>query len=312
MPRLIYLDQNKWIEFAQAIRDGNKHLLQVLEILRETKRLDLNRFPLSLAHFMETNKRQDIDSRGDLGRLMWELSDGWALAGPGAIRQREIDRALSLVLHRTFNERPFELLGRGVLHASDHLKEGVKLDPERVLPEEVRLALEKAANKLFDKTLLTGSTPWGERPNRPDFTSQETQFSQGLIEARERLADADPDLQRRALYAQALFDILPEVKAALEFHGISEGDFFQLGSEGLTKFIESMPTVKIDIHLRLQWVRNRQLRTKPTDLNDWGYVAPAAAYCDVVVTEKQLADLLNRRLQKRAIVITDLRELIRL
>jgi len=235
MPRLIYLDQNKRIEFVQAIRDGNKHLLQVLEILRETKRLDLNHPCHSRTSWKLTNGETPMVAEASR-RLMWDLSDGWALAGPGAILQFEIDRALSLVLQRRLNERPFELLGRGVLHASDHLKEGVKLDPERALPEGLRLSLEKAADALFNKSLLTGITPWGQRPDRPDFTHHKRRFSEGLIEARERLADAGPELQRRALNAQALFDIIRPIKEALTFHGIAEGDFFKLGAEGLTTY----------------------------------------------------------------------------
>jgi hypothetical protein len=65
------------------------------------------------------------------------------------------------------------------------------------------------------------------------------------------------------------------------------------------------------MHLRLQWVRNQQLKTRLSDLNDFGYVGIAAAYCDVVVTENQLADLLNRDKNKKATVICDLMELAR-
>jgi hypothetical protein len=309
-PRLIYLDQNKWIELARAVNGkADSRLLQVLEILRESKRLGLNRFPLSLAHFIETNKRQDADSRSRLGSLMWELSDNWTLAGPSAILQWELDRALSLALKRRINVRPFSLLGKGVVHASDHLEAGVKLDPEHVLPENIRLSFEKIADALLNKSLLTGITPCGEPPPRPDLTGPARRFSEGLIKARERLANAGPDLQRRAAYAQALVDIIHDIKRALVFHGIDEGELFQLGMEGLTKFVDAMPSIRIETHLRLQWIRNRQLRTKLTDLNDWGYVAPAAAYCDVVVTEKQLANLLNRGLQKKATVITKLADL---
>jgi hypothetical protein len=309
-PRLIYLDQNKWIELARASNGkADARLLQILEILRESKRLGLNLFPLSLAHFIETNKRQDLDSRSRLGSLMWELSDNWTLAGPKAILQWELDRALSLFLKRRLNERPFLLLGKGMVQASDHLEAGVRLDPAHVLPENVRLSLEKIADGLVSKSLLTGRTPWGERPPRPDLTGPATRFCEGLIEARERLANADPDLQRRTGYAQAWYDNRDEIRRALSFHGIDENELLQRGSQGLTEFLDSIPSIRIDMHLRLHWIRNRQLRTKLTDLNDWGYVAVAAAHCDVVVTEKQLADLLNRGLQKKATVITKLAEL---
>jgi hypothetical protein len=119
-------------------------------------------------------------------------------------------------------------------------------------------------------------------------------------------------LQRRATLAIALVSILKELNAALEFHRITKAECSQLASqEALTAFIDAMPSVRIHAHLHLQWIRNQQLPTRPSDLNDWGYVAPAAAYCDVVVTEKQLASLLNRYPTKKATVISELADLVR-
>jgi hypothetical protein len=66
--RLIYLDQNKWIELARATAGkATPQLIQILDLLRESKRQGLNLFPLSLAHFIETNKRRDLKSRSRLG-----------------------------------------------------------------------------------------------------------------------------------------------------------------------------------------------------------------------------------------------------
>ena len=76
--------------------------------------------------------------------------------------------------------------------------------------------------------------------------------------------------------------------------------------------LEEMPTCRVDVHLHRQWAKNKTLRAGPGHLNDWGYVGEAAMYCDVVVTEKFLADMLTRdRFQTRARVITDLADLPR-
>jgi len=308
--RIIYLDQNKWIELAGATTGkANPQLIQVLDILRESKRLGLNVFPLSLAHFIETNKRRDLESRSRLGSLMWELSDNWTLAGPAAIQRRELDHALAITLNRRLNERPFSLLGKGVCHASDHLP-AIRLDSDRVLPDKVRTAAEELADRMLTKSVLTGFSPWGE-PAKPDLSAPANKFSDGLLQQRARLLSADPDLQKRAGYAQVLIDMLEDIHRALEFHGIPEAELFGLGAEGLTRFVDAMPSIRLDMHLRLQWVRNQQLKTRPSDLNDFGYVGAAAAYCDVVVTENQLADLLNRDKNKKANVISNLMDLPR-
>lgn len=308
--RIIYLDQNKWIELARALTGkATPQLIQVLDILRESKRLGLNVFPLSLAPFIETNKRRDLKSRSRLGSLMWELSDNWTLASPAAIQRWELDRALSITLNRRLNERPFFLLGTGLTHASDHLP-AIRLDPNRLLPERLRSSAEELADRLLTKSVLTGLSPWGEPP-KPDLSGPAKKFSDGLLQARARLLSADPDLQKRAGYAQVLVDMLEDIHRALAFHGIAEAEFFGLGAERLTGFVDAMPSTRIDMHLRLQWVRNQQLKTRLSDLNDFEYVGTAAAYCDVVVTENQLADLLNRDKNKKAIVISDLMELAR-
>jgi len=308
--RIIYLDRNKWIELARAVSGkSSPQLLQVLAILRESKRLGLSVFPLSLAHFIETNKRRDLKSRTHLGSLMWELSDNWTLAFPLAIQRWELDRALSMTLNRRLTERPFSLLGKGLAHASGDLSV-IQVDPERRLPQGLRTSIEKVANRLVTKSMLTGLSPWGEPP-KPDMSGAAKNFSDGLLQARARLLNDDPDLQKRAGYAQALVDMLEDIRRALAFHGISEAEFFAIGATKLSNFVDAMPSVRIEMHLRLQWIRNQQLKARLSDLNDFGYVGTAAAHCDVVVTEKQLADLLNRDKKKKATVISDLMDLPR-
>jgi hypothetical protein len=311
-PRIIYLDQNKWIELARAAtgKATPELLNQVLDILRESKRLGLNIFPLSLGHFIETNKRRDLESRSRLGSLMWELSDNWTLAAPTAIQRWELDRALSIALNRRLNERPFALLGQGVAHASDHLDGRIRLDPNRLLPDDVRAAFEKQADRMLTESVLTGVSPFGE-PAKPDLSGPAKKFSDGLLQARARLLNANPDLQKRAGYAQVIVDMLEDIQRPLKFHCIPLAEFFDLGAEGFTRFVEAMPSIRLDMHLRQQWIRNTELKTRHSDLNDFGYVGTAAAYCDVVVTENQLADLLNRDKKKKAIVISNILDLPR-
>lgn len=94
-PRVIYLDQNKWIELAQAAHGkGSARLLPVLEFIRQIKASGLAVFPLSLAHHMETSKRFDAGQQERLGRLMWEISEGSTFASPASILHSEIDAAI--------------------------------------------------------------------------------------------------------------------------------------------------------------------------------------------------------------------------
>jgi hypothetical protein len=182
------------------------------------------------------------------------------------------------------------------------------LDPDRLLPDTLRAAFEKQADRIFTESVLTGVSPFGE-PAKPDLSGPAKKFSDGLLQARSRLLNANPELQKRAGYAQVIVDMLEDIQRALTRYDIPEAEFFGLGAEGLTRFVDAMPSIRLDMHLRQQWVRNQQLKARPSDLNDFGYVGTAAAYCDVVVTENQLADLLSRDKKKKATVISNLMDL---
>jgi len=111
------------------------------------------------------------------------------------------------------------------------------------------------------------------------------------------------------LCCRCLGDIWEVLEERLSFHGISMHEFMAL-QERLYEFVQLVPSRRIDMHMMRQYGKNPQLPRKQSDLNDFGYLGYAAAYCDVVVAEKQFADLVNRgTLEKKAIVISKLRDL---
>lgn len=67
-----------------------------------------------------------------------------------------------------------------------------------------------------------------------------------------------------------------------------------LGEAGLKNLINDMPTRRVDLHLHKQVLRNSKYAPKLTDLEDWTALVVASCYCDVVVCEKHMADMLSR------------------
>lgn len=95
-------------------------------------------------------------------------------------------------------------------------------------------------------------------------------------------------------------------------HQIPLDVFDKMGPQGITAFLDDMPSIRVNVHLRQHWVANPELKAKKNDHNDWFYLGAAAAHCDVVVAEKHFAHVVNMgKLRKRATVITDLRDLPR-
>jgi len=75
----------------------------------------------------------------------------------------------------------------------------------------------------------------------------------------------------------------------------------------LKTVINDMPTRYLDLHLHRQVLRNPNYASKITDLEDWSGVGVASCYCDVVVCEKHMADMLKRdRFVTKARIETDL------
>jgi hypothetical protein len=312
--RIVYLDQNKWIELAQAVHGkGNAHLLPILEFVRQIKASGLAVFPLSLAHHIETSKRLDAGQQERLGRLMWEISDGRTFAAPDVILRSEIDSALVRTFQRTLRVRPLVLVGRGLSHAAGKRDFGFKMqDPDSVMPQDMRTEFEQFANRVLDYGVLTGTTPWGPavRP-RPDLSGPAKDFVADLTALRVKLADGSREIRRRTVYARLMLEVLEELLAALKLHGLTIDEFAALGPrvgyEGYIGFIDSLPSVRVRAHLYLQWLQNPQLPVRENDLNDWHFVGAAVAHADVVVTEKHLAHIVNAgNLEKKAIAISDL------
>jgi hypothetical protein len=97
--------------------------------------------------------------------------------------------------------------------------------------------------------------------------------------------------------------------AVLAGHGIRLGEFALLGEQGWRALLDDMPSRRADMHLRNQWAKNASLTPKESDLNDWAFLGVGVSYCDIVVTEKQVADLFSRGFETRATILTDLRQL---
>jgi len=116
----VYLDQNQWVYLAQA-RTGRPQgagFLEAYEAAKTAVQAGTASFPLSAAHYIETHKRADADSRLDLARTMLELSELDAIAPPHVIVPYEIEVALIKVLGLP-NELPgpLKVFGHGANHA---------------------------------------------------------------------------------------------------------------------------------------------------------------------------------------------------
>ena len=113
---LIYLDQKHWIHLAQADtghRNGPRYAA-ALQAARAARAAGTAIFPLSLTHYEETLKITDPRQRGDLARVMEELSGFTALPARRLTALYELGAAVAPVVGiQTSALTPTDLLGLG-------------------------------------------------------------------------------------------------------------------------------------------------------------------------------------------------------
>jgi hypothetical protein len=96
------------------------------------------------------------------------------------------------------------------------------------------------------------------------------------------------------LYGTSIVDLFTPFSELIHRYNLPNDLIAKLGSTRLKEIINEMPTRRIDLHLHKQILKNPSYSAKITDLEDWGSLIPASCYCDVVVCEKHMADMLKR------------------
>jgi hypothetical protein len=297
--KVIYLDQLHWIALSQAAYglESPPEVARVLDILRQAQALGRACFPLSYAHYRETWKRRNAEQRLRLAKFMLELSDGITVAPPDVVIAHEIEIALAHYFPDRVIPEPFKLLGHGWMHAYNDGHVSLRPAIEAFLGPEAELSYlcgdQPSHGPLVDLTV--------EQRFKKDlelWAGAKCQFSAKEL--------------KQEIYATNFSDIESDLQEALTRYHISHDEFDQLGELRHQAFLEDMPWQKAEMHLKKQWAKNRNLEPCDSDLIDWGALSLAVSYCDIVVTEKQKADLFSRdsrRFKTGATVITKLRQL---
>lgn len=324
--RLVYLDQNKWIQISRVIhgKDSSPELLAVVEFLKAAKETGRLEFPLSLAHYMENHRHPNGDARRRLAQSMASLSDLKTLANPTDVVRFELDRALARRFPDRVSPRPFTLVGSGVSHALGRPIGLCLQDAAGTLTEAQRYDLERQARWTFEFDVLAGPGAGAVEESFGIPRDSDEQFVRILSTLK---ADATAALSKSPnlpgygndekidlfLRYRCIADLRGAIDEVLVHHRMERfspwGDAQDPEMALMwARLLDECPSRCVDIHLMRQFVRNENLKREASDLNDFAYLGIAAAYCDVVVCEKQVADLLNRPgLTKKAVILSDIR-----
>jgi hypothetical protein len=295
----VYLDQNKWIDLSRGLgsTDANGARFRGVALaIERTVEAQQASFPLSIAHIFETWKRRKWEPRHALAATMSAISQNHAIAAPHALLPPELDRALNRRFGRPTTLLPLEPFGRGLSHAGGPAATQL-LDANRkaALAGMSHLDAEAAGDEL-DSLLLAGppeDLPAAEIQQPPLEFAENFATAQNAQAERFKQYRADNETRRRGVAALALLDIKVPTSEALARAGLLWSDFEHLGADGLTELLLELPSRSAALELMWRQYDNLETEWKPNDLNDIAYLSTAVGYCDVVVTERKWAHILN-------------------
>lgn len=289
----VYLDQNKWIDLMRAKqgRPAGQSFQDAFIVARAGVEQGLVSLPLSHIHYMEVYHRGNWQSRHRLADVMAELSRFHAIAPQADVVPAEIDRALNERFGRPRQPRPLQVFGVGLRHASG--EDDLQLE----LPDDLPIQFQQEVADQFELAMLRGPAantplPWLDTTAHRHVATNYQQAEQKLSEKLKREGWGKGDKLRRVMLASALVDILEVLNEAMEDARVSADELIALGEEGMTAFLENIPSrwvlyeMRRDLHARGHHESH--------DVADLAALSIAIAYCDVVVTEKQWVHVLKR------------------
>ncbi len=272
------------------------------------------RFPLSLAHYIETWRHSNEARRRRLAQTMSELSRHVSIASPPALCNNELGAFLDRRFELRVPPPQFHVFGRGLAHADGRRSSNVDLDAGREL-------LARRPDDFMEPGLpgrgkhdYANAYAAGEQ-GLADGIAERGNFSYGLEDhlAASAVMEIWENIQlamvRAGLPPQALLPI-SLVRPDLPDHAVRVVVPALL--DVAREFIAELPTRDAALQLRVMRHRNPQKRWHPNDLNDVAYLACAVVHCDVIVTERHWVHELTRSVlleQHATIALHDVREL---
>lgn len=303
--RLCYFDLNHWIGLAKAslrkapAGDYNE-LLRACRAAVESRSV---RFVLTADLFQEIGKVADPRQRGDLVRVIDEISDFEYLAGLPEIMRRELEATLDgLGAPRPkVRQTTINLVGQSALYAFGR-RGGLRIQDatgdvtDRVVAERGTVWLRNLERR-SERMLLAGPSDdevpllrkSGYRPEIPRRSLEnnltiEQDFARTHLDSHWRKGRLRDVISARELELE-LGDMLTSelVNRNVSLAEIVDGD-----RDRIRQLVLSMPSACVRVELKTRYHRDAGKRWEVNDLHDISAMSNAVPYCDIVFTDVQV------------------------
>jgi hypothetical protein len=288
-PKIVYLDQNKWIDLARAVKDpdGYPEHYSVLEKLVEGAKAGRLIVPLTRTNIYETHKISDPGRRHDLAFTQVTLSQGRVFRG----RHKRLEVEATDVMRRAYGLEPWPRAPHWFL-SNVFFEATVEWENKRlggkVSPRVFEAMQQDPPRSLYDYLM---NTPESVRVAAVKKFSEDSEKLRQRVEAR-RARDAGESLSmRRRIYsANLMVDDLELISGFISKAGLSTTNENEVLRKCARKLIAESPSYLIEREITLK-LESQSRGIAENDFRDMQTFCAVVAYADVIIAENMFCSL---------------------
>lgn len=308
---VIYLDQKDWSSLAKYRYDPEKvrPLAErkaagtIIDLVRHHKII----LPISAGHMSETCKWTNSSERYKLALTMLELSQGWCMSDPLAVRNYEIRNSFSSSVQSIDHSPPINVftLEANALHSGR--RDDVGQVGPAALEENIEFVIDVLTAYIATADTLLDDESIAIEP-MPGWVQRFQTFTDWLSGQSGTSAQ-----KRKRIEAFVLSDMSVEIAHEAQSAGIAPDELRDWITSYARNEIRSMPSLGLFSEVLHQKHLNSGTNWNGNDLVDLMYLTCAAGYAQYVVGEKSLVSRMEqslKRLNRRVNVYRNLRDLV--
>ena len=286
--KILYLDQNKWVELAQGQKSTTDFPAQreALAYLVEEATAGRLVIPLTATNLYETHKINSQERRDHLAWLQSTLSQGMVFRGRYKRLEVEIINHLRAssgleplarepywFLSNVFFESTAEIGDNRIPQPSERVLAAIRSDPPRFmfdylagLPEDIRTASVSS------------------------FSEGSEKLRQAIEERRGRDASQALSMRRRLSSARLMINELDLVLSFIRMAGLPEPDENAVLRKFARSIMNECPTYFIEREIGLR-IEAQDRPIEENDFRDMQTFCAVVAYADVIIAENMFSNL---------------------
>lgn len=301
---IIYFDQMVWINLLRCYRGKSPEYPKYKEICQkviETSDSKKHKYILSVCHLIETQKRMNLDSRKDLFKFIFSNSKFNTIIPYTMMLDLEIRNAILLSLNKKSIDLSKTVFGEGMGHCFGKGGEPTFKfkDGRGMVPNELK---KNILSKLKDPQIMAEilSKKYGSNYIKKTLDRDE-KLVEKLEEVRKKeYSHPNKDIRKNMANAIFLHHIIRDklITEIINLNVENKEKYVKntfSGKENIMNFLKTIPTAYTFHILNHARLSNKSRKIRANDLYDLGALSIAIPYCDVVVTEREWARILNEK-----------------